>query len=146
VCKSKSFNVGVLWEEKRLKKEVRRSRVECEYLVGDDSCHAIKESDVGALRAEACHNEIKDTCCYLCSLREECEIRCDLLGHRGSRRKPKNVQTPTIVVDLDTKMECASCIYYLKRACPRGYSHDTELWRRQDPCEIFQPAPKASPP
>jgi len=128
-----------------LRKDTRSAAFECEYLVGDDSCRAIKESDIGALRAEACHNDIKDKCCYLCSLRKSCEIRCDLPKPQRTRKKPKNVQ-PQVVMTFDArlKMECGNCIYYLKPECPRGYSRDTELWRRQDPCEIFQLANNVS--
>jgi len=35
--------------------------------------------------------------------------------------------------------ECGNCSFYLKSECPREYSKDTDLWRRQVPCEIFKP-------
>ena len=41
--------------------------------------------------------------------------------------------------DVHVRIECGSCVHYLKRKCPRHYDGDTELWRRQDTCEIFKP-------
>jgi hypothetical protein len=35
------------------------------------------------------------------------------------------------------KKQCGNCIYYLKPECPRQYSNDTELFRKQEPCENF---------
>lgn len=126
-------------------KRARRLSIECEYLVGDDSCRAVKESDMGALRKDACQNEIKDACCYLCELRKDCDIECDLLDLRKTGEEPeKTACDEAMPFDLDTKMECQNCVHYLKPRCPRGYSHDTELWRRQDPCEIFKPIQKAA--
>lgn len=126
-----------------MKKGTHPSASRCEYLVGDDSCGTLKESDLGALRAESCHNEVKDACCYLCSLRESCDISCDLPIRKG-RRKAKNDQQLDDRTALKTysEMECGRCIHYLKPKCPRGYDLDTELWRRQDPCEDFKPSKK----
>lgn len=67
---------------------------ECEYLIGDDACSAVKEGEVSSLRAEACQNEIKDRCCYKCSVRERCDIRCDLLEHRRQGEDEKQPVTP----------------------------------------------------
>ena len=121
-----------------MKKETDHSASRCEYLVGDDSCRAVKEGDLGALRAESCHNEVKDACCYFCSLRENCDISCDL-PLRKERRKAEDGKKFEDRPRLETlsEMECGRCIHYLKTKCPRGYSRDTELWRRQDPCEAF---------
>jgi hypothetical protein len=127
---------------KLLKKNVRPPDFECEYLVGDDSCQAVKESDMGALRAEACRNEVKDACCYSCSLREQCSISCDLPELQKSEKEPENSQLPetAAISEAPPGMKCGDCRYYMKPKCPRSYSRDTELWRRQDPCEKFQPS------
>ena len=127
-----------------MKKDTRPSSSECEYLVGDDSCRAVKESDLGALRAEKCHDENKDKCCYLCDLRKACDISCDLLDDSSARKSSERVQPPVRIVDsgIDVRQECGNCVHYLKPKCPRSYGHDTELWRRQDPCDIFQPIQK----
>jgi hypothetical protein len=122
-------------------KKRRPSASECEYLVGDDSCGAIKESEIGTLRAERCRNDVKDACCYLCCKRRKCDISCDLLKHQGARGEMKGAQSPRTVKAFDprSKFECGNCVHYLKPECSRGYINDAELWRKQDPCEIFQP-------
>jgi hypothetical protein len=96
---------------------------------------------MGALRAEACRNEIKDACCYLCRLRRNCDIDC---GLPKQERMRKNVQLPKGIATSHERLEveCGNCVYYLKRKCPRSYSRDAELWRRQNPCEIFLPNKK----
>jgi hypothetical protein len=131
---------------RELSKDLRRSRFECEYLVGDDSCEAVKESDMGALRAEACRNDVKDACCYLCNLRRTCDIRCDLPRAQRTRKRPENAQLPksTASISTELEMECGNCVHYLKQKCPRGYGHGEELWRRQEPCELFQPTERSS--
>ncbi|MGA3192264.1 MAG: hypothetical protein ABSD73_07090 [Candidatus Bathyarchaeia archaeon] len=123
-------------------KDAIRSRFECEYLVGDDCCNAIRESTMGTLRTEECRNEVKDACCYLCGLRRTCDIRCDLpkrqrtMKERESAQLPKPTETPNAVLDA----ECGNCAHYIRPKCPRGYDHDTELLRRQEPCELFEPS------
>jgi hypothetical protein len=32
---------------------------------------------------------------------------------------------------------CGNCKYYLSKKCPREYSTDKEIWRNQEPCELF---------
>jgi hypothetical protein len=134
----------VLWKmwEGDLTKDAPRSRFECEYLVEDHSCSAIRESDMGALRAEACRNEVKDACCYLCRLRRTCEIRCDLPKRQRTMKERESAQPSTFTQTLSesSKMECGNCAHYLRPKCPRGYNHDTELLRRQEPCDVFQSA------
>jgi hypothetical protein len=127
-----------------LRKTVEDHVSECEFLVGDDSCRAVKESDMGALRKDKCQNTIKDACCYKCSLRVNCEISCDLLDKTNEEEVPEKSQSveQEIASDYDSQGECGNCLYYMKRKCPRHYDHDTELWRKQDACRIFQPADK----
>jgi len=134
--------------ERGLRRRTRRSAFDCEYLVGDDSCGAVKETDMGALRAEACRNEVKDACCYLCNLRRECDIGCDLPRAQRTRKESKSKRPPerNTTFDVNLRIECGNCIHYLKPKCPRRYGGDTELWRRQDPCEIFEPAEKGNSP
>jgi hypothetical protein len=115
---------------------------ECEYLTGDDACSAVKEAEASPLRAEACQNEIKDRCCYKCSLRETCEIRCDLLEHRNQERDEPLPTSPAPSADKCVDARCGECEFYLKSKCPRGYSSDQGLWRRQEGCEIFKPKQK----
>jgi len=44
------------------------------------------------------------------------------------------------------KDECGNCIHYMKPECPRDYPRDIELWRAQQPCEIYVPKGKISKP
>ena len=119
-----------------MKKASKPAALDCEYLLGDDSCRAMKESDIGALRAEACRNEVKDACCYSCSLREQCGISCDLPELQKLDREKENSQLSETVTFSEPPpgVKCGDCRYYLKPECPRSYSRDVELWRRQDPC------------
>ena len=123
-----------------MKKTLKSAAFECEYLVGDDSCKAMKESDLGGLRGEACRNEVKDACCYSCSLRDQCEISCDMPELQKPDKETENSQLPETVAlsEAPPGMKCGDCRYYLKPECPRNYSGDAELWRRQDPCGVFQ--------
>jgi hypothetical protein len=129
------------------KKKTRSSASTCEYLIGDDTCSAVKEGDLDALRAKVCLNEVKDKCCYLCDAREKCEIGCDLPVIE-KRRKPRNEQQVNNRTIFQAYFEtgCGDCVHYLKPECPRDYSRDTELWRRQDPCEKFEPSEKLARP
>jgi hypothetical protein len=101
---------------------------------------------MGALRAEACRNEVKDACCYLCRLRRSCEIRCDLPKRQRTMKKRESAQLPTSgrTMNESLEMECGNCLYYMRPKCPRGYDHDTELLRKQEPCEVFQSAKSIS--
>jgi len=125
--------------ERGLTKNGRPLAFECTYLVGDDTCRAVKEGDTDrvVLRLEACQNETKDACCHLCSMRN-CEIRCDLLKEQRPMKKPKGSDSPHVISAADSPRECGNCIYYLEPECPRGYDRDTGLWRRQAPCEILR--------
>jgi hypothetical protein len=129
-----------------LTKDSSRSRFQCQYLVDDRSCAAIREDDMGALRAEACRNEVEDACCYLCGLRRTCDIRCDLPKKQRTRKEPESAQfsTSTVTLKAGLKTECGTCVHYLRPKCPRGYDHDAELWREQEPCELFQPGKRLS--
>jgi hypothetical protein len=115
---------------------------QCEYLIGDDTCSAVEEAEVSSLRTEACQNQIKDRCCYKCNVCERCEIKCDLLEHRTQKKDEKQPVTPVSNPDRWGEARCGDCDFYLKSKCPRGYSSDQELWRRQEGCEIFEPKPK----
>jgi hypothetical protein len=131
-------------EKSNMKKSAPRSALECEYLVGEDTCRVVKENDLGALRADKCRNETKDACCYLCDLRRDCDISCDLIENSRAKKSSEKVQPSMRFVDSnsDIEWECGNCVYYLKPKCPRGYNDDTELWKRQDPCDIFRPIQK----
>jgi hypothetical protein len=102
---------------------------------------------MGALRAQACRNEVKDACCYLCGLRRTCDIRCDLPKRQRTMKKRESAQLPTSTVNLNEglEMECGNCVHYMRPKCPRGYDHDKKLWRTQEPCEVFQSAKTVSP-
>src|SRR4030042_3609435 len=119
--------------------DTESSASKCKYLVGDDTCGAVKEGSILVLRTEDCRNEVKDKCCYTCSRRNECEIGCDMLDIQDESQEHENTDsletTPTY--ELDLGMMCGDCIYYLKPKCPRDYSRDEELWRRQDSCEFL---------
>jgi hypothetical protein len=101
---------------------------------------------MGALRAEACRNEVKDACCYLCRLRRTCDIRCDLPKRQRTMKELESAQPPTSTVALNAvpETECGNCAHYMRRKCPRGYDKDKKLWRRQKPCEVFQLAKAVS--
>jgi hypothetical protein len=117
----------------------KQNKNECEYLIGDDTCSAVKEEQVTPLRTEACKNEIKDKCCYKCEIRESCDIKCDLLEHRDEKREEAPPTAHESRLNYTGKIECGACTFYMRKRCPRGYSSDQELWRRQDVCEIFRP-------
>jgi hypothetical protein len=129
-----------------LKKNVKPPDFECEYLVGDDSCQAVKEGDMGTLRTEACRNEVKDACCYSCTLCDDCSISCDLPELQKPETEAGNSRPPETagLSEAFSGMSCGDCEYYLRPKCPRSYSSDTELWRRQDTCESFQSSRKQS--
>ena len=57
-------------------------------------------------------------------------------------KKLESAQLPKSTVTLNAvpEMKCGNCVHYMRPKCPRGYDHDTELWRKQEPCEVFQPA------
>lgn len=123
-----------------LKKNAKPPAFECEYLVGDDTCQAVKENSLSVPRAEECRNEAKDACCYSCNLRLRCDISCDFPELQRSTKETEDAQLPEFKLPSDalSGMKCGDCSCYLKPKCPRDYSCDTELWRRQDPCENFQ--------
>jgi hypothetical protein len=53
----------------------------CEYFTIDKLCSAVSESQKGkANRQIRCQNDEKATCCYVCSFRPLCEIKCRFLG------------------------------------------------------------------
>jgi len=108
----------------------------CAYLEEEDKCSAVKESGIGDLRREACINESKDSCCHFCSI-EDCEIRCDLPAQQENQENRRGAR-PIATRRLDSSRECGNCTYYLGVECPRAYKRDTELWRRQSPCNAFQ--------
>jgi len=57
-----------------------KRNVVCEYLVNGRFCGALTEEGEGKqVRSESCTNKAKDSCCYLCSDQESCEISCAYL-------------------------------------------------------------------
>lgn len=40
---------------------------------------ACTSDNISEFRGDDCRNESKSTCCYTCALRDQCEVRCDLL-------------------------------------------------------------------
>jgi len=72
-----------------------KKREKCEYLCDDGSCKAIVKNPEGrALRDEFCENEIWDSCCYMCSNQETCEISCNYLGSEN-KQKPRKISQIT---------------------------------------------------
>jgi len=127
----------VCQEKRSLAESMRSPLSKCAYLAEEGRCRAVKESSTGDLRLQACLNEAKDSCCYFCSI-DNCEIRCDLLTQQESRENRKGSDPAAATGGSDSPRDCGNCIYYLEPECPRAYSRDMELWRRQAPCEIFQ--------
>jgi len=80
-------------------------------------------------------------------------IRCDLLDVKEEEKtvERKNFLSEEerieVARDVLSRLyliarapeECGDCVYYLKPKCPRRYSRDSETWRTQKVCEIFQP-------
>lgn len=109
--------------------------------------------DLVFLRGSDCRNAVKDACCYVCEFNWKCMTRCDLLDvkeeEKTVERKNFLSEEERIEVARDvlsrlyliprTGEECGNCVYYLKPECPRRYSSDSETWRTQKVCEIFQP-------
>ncbi len=46
--------------------------------------------------------------------------------------------TKTDIMYEDPLEGCGTCAFYLKTECPREYAADNELWRRQEPCDLFK--------
>ena len=69
---------------------LEKERVKCEYLSDDGSCKAVSKNPEGrALRDEFCVNELGDSCCYICSNQETCEISCNYLGSEKKQEPTK---------------------------------------------------------
>jgi len=70
-------------------------------------CRGVRDNI--ALRERLCKNTILDACCYLCRLRENCDIACDVLDQRNvdniKRELPKKTLTLSGLYDTvgDTK-------------------------------------------
>jgi hypothetical protein len=111
----------------------------CEYLIGDDTCSAVKEEELSYLRVKECQNETKDKCCYKCSYMEKCDIRCDLLDNRDEKIDGDSPNTQASQNERGSETLCGDCTFYLEPKCPRGYTDDQELWRRQQGCKRFRP-------
>ena len=120
----------------------------------DEKCGAMKRKKLWAfdlwtharaLRAERCHNEFKDACCYLCDLRQSCAISCSFPDPRKNRDVVGNVEKCQLAINMDVPLEreCGNCLYYLRPDCPREYDSDKALFRRLYPCENFQPVPNS---
>lgn len=56
--------------------------LECEYLK-EGNCGAVMMDEEGKeARQEACQNNNKNACCYLCAFNYNCEISCEYLGEK----------------------------------------------------------------
>jgi hypothetical protein len=57
---------------------MRRATLQCGYLKDNQFCRVIiEEEEIRILREESCRNVLKDSCCFLCSEQNLCEIGCD---------------------------------------------------------------------
>jgi len=111
----------------------------CAYLIGDDTCSAVKEEGASSLRIESCQNEVKERCCYTCNFVRTCDIRCDLLDSRKGDEQENSSNTSTEEKEVPPEAICGDCIFYLESKCPRGYINDLDLWRQQKGCWKFGP-------
>jgi len=119
---------------------VSDSSSKCEYLVGDDTCRAVKEDGLSGARDNKCRNTKRDACCYVCACHNDCEIGCDLQDKTPENDIPERLTTSErIEPERGSQDECGNCSYYLKSKCPRHYRRDAELWRKQEVCELFRP-------
>ena len=57
----------------------KQNVVHCEHLMSNMYCDAIAADEGKRVREESCCNELKNLCCYLCNIREKCEISCVFL-------------------------------------------------------------------
>jgi len=66
--------------------------VKCEYLIDDGRCQAIQENEEGkSVRNKSCQNKLKDTCCYLCDLKRNCNVSCGLFDKARLSEQDKKV-------------------------------------------------------
>ncbi len=92
----------------------------CEYLSAEKTCLMVSESPKAkANREQNCTSEEKLCCCYLCSMRSSCGIRCRFLGEPqgASVEEPIVEQAPDVnsqITDAVTEQNsqpvfCSAC-------------------------------------
>jgi hypothetical protein len=86
----------------------------CEYLTIDKLCSAVCESEKAkANRNVRCQNEEKTSCCYICQIRRDCQIKCKFLGNTENDFRP--TETEKIADDV-TRTETKAQISNSKEA------------------------------
>jgi hypothetical protein len=90
--------------------------VSCEYLTSDKSCMAVSENEKAkAVRQIRCLNEEKLTCCYLCAVRQTCELSCSFLGTMGKESpkaadaKSEEDKREVSITEGTVSVSCSSC-------------------------------------
>ena len=93
--------------------------VSCEYLTSEKTCTVVFESEKAqAARQRRCGNDEKMSCCYLCSLRQNCALACSYLGRMSSEPpqtknaeddKSKADKNEAAITENASSMMCSSC-------------------------------------
>jgi len=93
--------------------------VSCEYLTIEKTCTAVSESEKAqAARQRRCANDEKMSCCYLCSLKQKCELSCSYLGKMSDEPpqtknaeddKSKTDKIEAAITDNAPSVTCSSC-------------------------------------
>ena len=77
------------------------STVDCEYLLDNQLCRSIIENEEGRdAREKGCSEAAKNMCCYLCALRESCDVGCNYLD---KPRASQNVSQSAVSIEQEIR-------------------------------------------
>ncbi len=81
----------------------------CEYFSTEKLCEMLTESEKARARRQVhCQNSENMTCCYVCSFRRDCDIKCRYLGNieneSSQTEADKSEVEPTVINGKKTEM------------------------------------------
>jgi hypothetical protein len=65
------------------------TKVECKYLKDTNCLSIVSDDEAKEVRKISCNNDNEQSCCYLCSRYQECEISCNFLGENKNKSNKK---------------------------------------------------------
>lgn len=69
--------------------------VDCEYFL-EGKCKALaKFPELRELREQNCKNELVDVCCYLCDLKHNCNVSCNILDMANEETIKQEILLPS---------------------------------------------------
>ena len=78
---------------------MKQTGLDCEFLVNNRLCKAVESEEGESTRKKSCANKQKNSCCYLCSNQDLCEISCNYLGKLEDvskfNKRTEHAQKPT---------------------------------------------------